>query len=44
MLKWGFGDTTTLTVETDALVVLAVADDAETLDRVKDVTGRQSRR
>ena len=40
MLAWGFGGTTTLTVESGALVMLAAADDAETLDRVKDVTGR----
>ncbi len=40
VLKWGFGGTTTLTVEADALVMRADADDVETLDRVQDVTGR----
>ena len=40
MLTWGFGGSTTLTVEDDALVMRADAEDAETLDRVKDVTGR----
>ena len=44
MLKWGFGGTTTLTVDADALVMRADADDAETLDRVKDVTGRHLER
>jgi len=44
VLKWGFGGTTTLVVEADALVMLAAADDAETLDRVKDVTGRHLER
>jgi hypothetical protein len=44
VLKWGFGGTTTLTVEADALVLRADADDAETLDRVKDVTGRHLER
>jgi len=44
VLKWGFGGTTTLTVEADALVMRADADDAETLDRVKDVTGRHLQR
>ena len=44
MLKWGFGGTTTLTVEPDALVLRADADDAESLDRVKDVTGRHLER
>jgi hypothetical protein len=44
VLKWGFGGTTTLTVEADALVMLAVADDDQTLDRVKDVTGRHLER
>ena len=44
VLKWGFGGTTTLTVEADALVMLAAADDAATLDRVKDVTGRHLER
>ncbi len=40
LLKWGFGGTTTLTVEADAVVLRADADDAATLARVKDVTGR----
>ena len=40
VLMWGFGGSTTLTVEDDALVMRADAEDAETLDRVKDVTGR----
>jgi hypothetical protein len=31
VLTWGFGRTTTLTVEPDALVMLAAAADAETL-------------
>ena len=44
VLKWGFGGTTTLTVEDGALVMLAAADDGETLDRVKDVTGRHLER
>lgn len=44
VLTWGFGGTTTLTVEPDALVMLAAADDAETLDQVKDVTGRHLER
>ena len=44
VLAWGFGGTTTLTVEPDALVMLAAADDTETLDRVKDVTGRHLER
>ncbi len=44
VLKWGFGGTTTLTVEAGALVMRAAADDAETLDRVKDVTGRHLER
>jgi uncharacterized protein len=44
VLKWGFGGTTTLTVEDGALVLVAAADDAETLDRVKDVTGRHLER
>ena len=44
VLKWGFGGTTTLSVEDDALVMLAAADDGETLDRVKDVTGRHLER
>jgi len=44
VLKWGFGGTTTLTVEPDALVMRADAEDAETLDRVKDVTGRHLER
>jgi len=43
-LAWGFGGTTTLTVEPDALVILAAADDSQTLDRVKDVTGRHLER
>jgi hypothetical protein len=44
VLTWGFGGTTTLTVQPDALVMVAAADDAETLDRVKDVTGRHLER
>ena len=44
VLKWGFGGTTTLTVQPGALVMLAAADDTETLDRVKDVTGRHLER
>jgi uncharacterized protein len=44
VLAWGFGGTTTLTVESGALVMLAAADDTETLDRVKDVTGRHLER
>ena len=44
ILRWGFGGTTTLTVEPDALVMVAAADDAQTLDRVKDVTGRHLER
>jgi hypothetical protein len=44
VLKWGFGGSTTLTVEASALVMRADADDAETLDRVKDVTGRHLER
>jgi len=44
VLTWGFGGTTTLTVEPDALVMIAVADDPQTLDHVKDVTGRHLER
>ena len=44
MLRWGFGGSTTLTVEAGALVMRADAEDAETLDRVKDVTGRHLER
>jgi uncharacterized protein len=44
VLTWGFGGTTTLTVEPDALIMLATADDAETLERVMDVTGRHLER
>jgi hypothetical protein len=44
VLAWGFGGSTTLTVEDDALVLRADAEDAETLDRVKDVTGRHLER
>jgi len=44
VLKWGFGGTTTLSVEDGALAMLAAADDGETLDRVKDVTGRHLER
>ena len=44
VLTWGFGGSTTLTVEDDALVMRADAEDAETLDRVKDVTGRHLER
>ena len=44
MLKWGFGGSTTLTVEASALVMRADAEDAETLDRVKVVSGRHLER
>ena len=44
VLTWGFGGTTTLTVEPGALVMLAAADDTDTLDRVKDLTGRHLER
>jgi uncharacterized protein len=44
VLRWGFGGSTTLTVEDDALVMRADAEDAETLERVKDVTGRHLER
>jgi hypothetical protein len=44
VLTWAFGGTTTLTVEPDALVMRADAPDAETLERVKDVTGRHLER
>jgi len=45
VLVWGFGGTTTLTVEPGALVMLAAADDDdETLGRAKDVTGRHLER
>jgi len=44
VLTWGFGGTTTLTVEDGALILVAAADDGETLDRVKDVTGRHLER
>jgi len=44
VLSWGFGGTTTLTVEPDALVIVAAADDTQTLDQVKDVTGRHLER
>jgi uncharacterized protein len=44
VLRWGFGGTTTLTVEADALVIRAGAEDAATLDQVKDVTGRHLER
>jgi uncharacterized protein len=44
VLNWGFGGTTTLTVEPGALVMLAAADDEQTLERVKDVTGRHLER
>ena len=44
VLKWGFGGTTTLSVEDGALVMLAAADDGEALDRVTDVTGRHLER
>jgi hypothetical protein len=40
----GSGGTTTPTMEPNALVMLAPADDSETLDRVKDVTGRHLER
>jgi len=44
VLKWGFGGTTTLTVEPGALILRADAENPETLDRVKDVTGRHLER
>ena len=44
VLAWAFGGTTTLIVEPGALVMLAAADDAQTLDQVKDVTGRHLER
>ena len=44
VLTWGFGGATTLIVEPDALVMVAAADDAPTLDQVKDVTGRHLER
>ena len=44
VLTWGFGRTTTLTVEPGGLVMLATADDAQTLDQVKDVTARHLER
>ncbi len=44
VLRWGFGGTTTLTVAPGALVMVAVADDPQTLDQVKDVTGRHLER
>jgi uncharacterized protein len=44
VLTWGFGGTTTLSVEPGALVMVAAADDEQTLDRVKDVTGRHLER
>ena len=44
VLSWGFGGTTTLTVEPDALVIVAAAGDTQTLDQVKDVTGRHLER
>jgi uncharacterized protein len=44
VLTWGFGGTTTLTVEPGVLVMVAAADDEQTLDRVKDVTGRHLER
>ena len=44
VLHWGFGGTTTLTVEDGALLLTAAADDEQTLDRVKDVTGRHLER
>jgi Uncharacterized protein conserved in bacteria (DUF2218) len=40
----GFGGTTTFTVEPSALVLIAAAADAQTLDQVKDVTGRHLER
>jgi hypothetical protein len=44
VLTWGFGGTTTLTVEPGALVMVAAAEDEQTLDQVKDVTGRHPER
>ena len=44
VLTWGFGGTTTLTVEPGALVMVAAAENEQTLDRVKDVTGRHPER
>jgi uncharacterized protein len=44
VLTWGSGGTTRLTVEPDALVMIAAANDAQTLDQVKDLTGRHLER
>jgi uncharacterized protein len=44
VLTWGFGGTTTLSVEPGALVMVAAAEYEQTLDRVKDVTGRDLER
>jgi hypothetical protein len=44
VLTWGFGGTTTLRAEPDALVMEAEANDQQTLDQVKDVTGRHLER
>lgn len=44
VLTWGFGGTTALTVEADALVMIAAAEDSQALERVKDVTGRHLER
>jgi hypothetical protein len=44
VLTRGFGGTTTLTVEPDALGMIAAAGDAQTLDQVRDVTGRHLER
>jgi uncharacterized protein len=44
VLTWGFGGTTTLRVEPAALVMEAEANDQQTLDQVKDVTGRHLER
>ena len=45
VLTWGLGGTTTLTVEPGALVLIAAAAaDAQTLDQVRDVTGRHLER
>jgi hypothetical protein len=44
VLKWAFGGTTTLTAEDGALILRADAADAETLEQVKEVTGRHLER
>jgi hypothetical protein len=44
VLTWGFGGTTTLTVEPGALVMIVAVGDPQTLDQVQDVTGRHLER